>query len=74
MNRPDLVETIARQIAPREWKEYDQGNGICTNLASWRILDSLEHAKSALKCLRDNSLLTEKALAILEDNGPEEKA
>lgn len=74
MNRPELVEAMSRQMAPREWEEYDRGKGICTNQAGWRISDTLDYAKQALIYLRDNGLLTEEALAILKDDGPQENS
>ena len=74
MNRPELVEAMSRQMASREWEEYDQGKGICTYQAGWRISETLDYAKQALIYLRDSGLLTEEAMAILKDDGPQENS
>lgn len=71
MTKYKLLDAVARQMEKNAWREYDKGNGRCANTDGWACLRSLDHAKAALLYLRDNGLLSEKAMTILKDAGEE---
>jgi hypothetical protein len=46
-----LRDLMARAMCPDEWAEFDAGNGVCSNMAGWAILDSIKHASRAYRAL-----------------------
>lgn len=43
------IEAISRAMAPGEWAEFDQGNGVCTNAAGWEIKVTIGYAKKLIR-------------------------
>ena len=52
--RQDFGEMLCRAIAPDAWAEYDDGKGVCTNSAGFRIVESINAAGRIIAVLEKN--------------------
>lgn len=46
-----LRDVISRAICPEEWAEYDAGNGVCSNMAGWACMASIDQASRVYRAL-----------------------
>lgn len=51
LNRMELGDELARAMEPEAWAEYDEGNGICSNAAGWKCLESINHVAAVMNLL-----------------------
>jgi hypothetical protein len=49
MDKSELGDKIAREIAPDAWKEFDQGKGVCSNSAGFACIESIKAAGRVIK-------------------------
>lgn len=52
-HREEIGMRIARAIAPESWKEFDTGNGVCSNQAGHECMESIAAAKRVMDELRN---------------------
>lgn len=59
------ADLLARLIAPEAWKEYDAGNGQCTNAAGATCIESLKAAQRIVTGERERQEFTARELRII---------
>jgi hypothetical protein len=48
-----VMDKLARAMVPDAWKEYDEGNGVCTNMAGWACIESIKYAQKLIRAFPD---------------------
>lgn len=43
------IEKLARAMEPEAWAEYGAGDGVCTNDAGWKCMDSVKTAQRLIR-------------------------